>query len=195
MYYKIEPVYKDETITIDRRSHWDYSLTLGEIQPKDMPEPIEYQVDTEIGGTYLPATFLPESVFSNAFIKKLLDYGVDNIQTYKVNIVNPDTNQGIEGYQAVNIIGKISCADMDASECERLIEDQYIFRKLVINPLKTHGAYMFRLGQCTQIILIHEDIVKQLPPEICKDLNFEPVDETGTFCYNKSNIRYDNMHS
>lgn len=177
MYYKMEPVFRDDTITIDQISHWDYSLTLGELQPKDMPEPIEYHVDTEIGGTYLPATFLSEPVFSNDFIKKIVACGVDNIQIYKVNIVNPDTNQSIEGYQAVNIIGAISCADMDASESERLIDDQYIFRKLVINPLKTRGTYIFRVAECTQIILMHEDIVKQLPPEICKDLNFEPVDE------------------
>jgi len=177
MYYKIEPVFKDETITIDQVSHWDYSLTLGEIQPKDMVEPIEYEVDTEIGGTYLPTTFLSEPVFSKKFIQELIACGVDNMDTYEVNIVNPETKKCIEGYQAVNIIGKIECADMDASECEKLIENQYVFRKLVIKPLNTYGSYIFRLAQCTQIILVHEYIVKQLSPEVCKDLNFEPVDE------------------
>lgn len=177
MYYKIEPVFKDETITIDQISHWDYSLTLGEMQPKDMPEPIEYEVDTEIGGTYLPNTFLSEPVFSKKFIQVLIACGVDNIQTYDVNIVNPDTKERIEGYQAVNIIGKIACANMDASECEKLIEDQYVFRKLVIKPLNTYDSYIFRLAQCTQVILVHEYIVKQLSPKDCKDLNFEPVDE------------------
>ncbi len=177
MYYKIEPVFKDETITIDQISHWDYSLTLGEIQPEDFPEPIEYQVDTEIGGTHLPTTFLSEPVFSNTLIETLVACGVNNIQTYKVDIVNPETNQRIEGYRAVNIIGKIACADMDASECERLIENQYVFRKLVINPQKTYGTYIFRLAECTQIILIHENIVKKLPPSISKDLIFVPVDE------------------
>ncbi len=177
MYYKIEPIFKDETITIDQISHWDYSLTLGEMQPKDMPEPIEYEVDTEIGGTYLPTTFLSEPVFSKKFTQELIACGVDNIQTYEVNIVNPDTKQCIEGYQAVNILGNIACADMDVSEYEKLIENQYVFRRLVIKPLNAHGSYIFRLAQCTQVILVHENIVKQLSPEISRDLNFEPVDE------------------
>ena len=177
MYYKIEPVFKDKTITIDQISHWDYSLTLGEAQPKEMPEPIEYHVDTDIGGTYLPNTFLSEPIFSKPFIQALLDCGIDNIQTHDVNIINPDTNQHIDGYQAVNIIGKIACADIDASECEKLTESQYVFRKLVIDSRKTHNAYIFRLAECTQIILVHEDVVKNLPQDLCRDLNFEPIDE------------------
>lgn len=177
MYYKIEPIFKDETVTIDQISHWDYSLTLGELQPKNMPEPIEYEIDTEIGGSYLPTTFLSEPVFSVGFIQALINCGIDNIETYEVNIVNPDTGEHIEGYRAINIIGKIACADMDNSECERLIEDQYVFRQLIINPLKARGAYIFRLAQCTQIILVHEDIVKQLPTEFFKDLKFQPVEE------------------
>lgn len=177
MYYKIEPVFEDETITIDQVPHWDYSLTLGEMQPENMPEPVEHEVDTEIGGSYLPTTFLSEPVFSKKLIHELITCGVDNIETYEVNIVNSEAKARIEGYQAVNIIGKIACANMDASECEEIIENKYAFRKLVIKPLKTYDSYIFRLAQCTQIILVHEYIVKQLSQEVCKDLNFEPVDE------------------
>ncbi len=176
MYYTLEPVFNDKTMMINQMSHWDYSLTLGVKQADDMPEPIEYEVDTDIGGTYLPATFLSEPVFSKNFVQELIGCGVDNIQTYEVNIVNPETQQYIEGYQAVNIVGTLACATLDGRECEKSNKDQYEFNNLVIKSLTADDLTIVRLAQCTQIILLHENIVKELSSETCRDLYFKAVD-------------------
>ncbi|VAW75994.1 hypothetical protein MNBD_GAMMA12-2661 [hydrothermal vent metagenome] len=177
MFYKLEPVFNDKTITIDQISHWDYSLTLGEKQPNDMPEPIEYEVDTDIASHYLPTTFLPEPVFSVQFIQELIACRVNNIQTYEVSIKNPDTNLYIEGYQAVNIIGKVPCANVDVNKYDELNKGQHTFKKMALKSFSDPDLLIFRLTQYTQLILIHEIIVKQLSAEVCKDLNFERVDE------------------
>ena len=178
MYYKLEPKFVDNTMMIDKTSHRKYSLTLGEALPEDLPEPIKFDIDTEINSySYLPTSFLPEPIFSVEFIQALRTIGVDNFDVHEVEIKNPDTGEIIQGYKAANIIGKISCVDMNASESDRLIEDQYVIRKLVIDPSKTYGFYLFRLAEWTQIILVHEHVVENLPPELRKDFNFEPVEE------------------
>lgn len=177
MYYLMKPVFRDDTVTIDRVSHWNYSFTLGEVLPEEMPVPIEYEVDTDIGGSYLPTTFLPDPVFKIDFINALKLSGVDNFDQYEARIINSETGDRIQGYAVLNIIGKVACADMDASEAELLIEDQHVIRELVIDPAKTQGTLMFRLAQWTQMILIHDKITSQLPPGLCRDLAFEPVRE------------------
>lgn len=178
MYYKLEPKLTNNIMMIDQVSHWDYSLTLGDILPKNTPEPMHYNIDTEINEfSYLPITFLPEPVFSVKFIQALRNAGVNNLDTYEVKITNPDTGEEIHGYQAVNIIGTISCAVMDASQSDRIIEDQHIFRKLVIDPSRARGFYLFRLAESTQDILIHERVVKRFPTKLVKDFCLEPVDE------------------
>lgn len=177
MYCKLEPKFTDATMMINKASHRKYSLSLGVKLPVDMPVPMQFKVDTDIEGPYLPASFLPEPVFSVEFIRALRKTGVDNFETVAVTITNPASGTTIDGYEAMNIIGKVACADMDASNSDRLIEDQYIFRNLIIDPSKAKGLNLFRLAEWTQVILIHESVVKQIPPDLARDFIFESVEE------------------
>jgi len=182
MYYRLKPKFIDNTMMIDKMSHRKISLTLGEIQEIDVSDPMKFEIDTDINNySYLPISFLPEPIFSVGFIQALQGAGVDNVDTYDVKITNPDTGVMIQGYKAVNIIGKISCVDTDASDRERLIENQHVIRKLVIDPSKTYGFKMFRLAEWTQIILIHDSVVNNLPSDLKKDFIFEPVEEVALY--------------
>jgi hypothetical protein len=177
MYYLMQPVFRDDTITIDQVSHWDYSLTLGVPLPSDMPVPIEYKIDARIGGSHLPTTFLPEPVFALRFVEALKQAGVDNFDSYPATITNGETGAQIQGYVALNVLGTVACADLGASDSDPLIESQHVIRKLVIDPSRTHGFLLFRLAEWTQMILVHEHVVSRIPAELRRDLTFEVVKE------------------
>jgi hypothetical protein len=172
-YYALRPLFTDDTVMIDEKSHYDYSLTLGEKMPPDFPEPMLFVVDPEMGTSVLPSTFLPEPVFRREFIAALRQAGVDNIDTYEVSIKGFD-GQPIDGYQAVNILGAVSCANLAESEYEELGEG-LVFRRLVIDPARTHGLLMFRLAEFRQRILLAEPIKAKLD-ERFPDVAFEEVE-------------------
>ena len=145
--------------------------------PPNFPEPMLFEIDTSIGGSLMPTLFLPDTVFSLEFIDALRSVGIDNFDTYHALITNPDTGAKFENYRAVNILGRVSCADLSASKYDELA-DSYVMRRLVIKPEKTRGAYMFRLHEDAMQILVSDCVVRHLPLERFPDVAFIPVDES-----------------
>lgn len=177
MYYILRPIFRDATVSIDKMSHGEYSITLGEKMPPDFPEPMLFEIDTTIGAGLMPTIFLPDTVFSLEFIDALRSAGVDNFDTYKVLITNPDTGEKFENYRAVNIIGRVSCTDLSASNYDELA-GSCVMRRLVIKPERARGAYMFRLHEDAIQILVSDHVVQHLPLARFPDVAFIPVDES-----------------
>jgi hypothetical protein len=178
MYYSIKRLFFDDSVVIDAASHFEYSLSLGRKLPDNLTVPLLFDIDTELSGTRMPSAFLRESVFSRPFLDALLRAGVDNIDAYPALIRNPDTG-GIFGgeYLAVNILGRIACANLEASEYDKLA-DSYVMRRLVIDAKKAMRQNIFRLHENSQIILVKDTIVQQLSKDKFPDIEFDPIEES-----------------
>lgn len=113
-------------------------------------------------------------VFSNKLIGELKKCGVDNLQTVPAVLRNETTGESWNEYSLVNIVGLLSCADMEMSEYTiigtRPNSDIPLahFQKLIIDEARANGQYLFRLAEEPSTILIHESIKNHLmsnPPE------------------------------
>ena len=195
MYFTIRQSYTDYTASIYLVSDGEFSLSLGQKLPDDIPLPLRYEIDMDdfgpdpddIGGEegedvrqspLMPTTFLPDPLFRADFLLALQQAGVANIDSYPVVISNPETGEENHDYVAANIIGLIACADLGQSQSEELAES-HVFRKLVIDPKRTRGADFFRLAECSVEILVSERILKALPLQRFPDVVLKPVEETG----------------
>jgi hypothetical protein len=95
----------------------------------------------------------------------LLSLGVDNLDSYEVEIENRLNGEIDRDYLAFNVLGAIKAADLskskyaDPSGMRRIDMD---FESLVISPSAARDALLFRLGECVTGLVIHEAVVKGL---------------------------------
>lgn len=135
------------------------------------------------GGNGL-AEFLDDSIplFSKSLIEALAEVGIDNLQTYRVKIVERTGKAVEKKYYAVNILGVVSCANMSKSQFTDGGGTGMItmnFRQLVIDEAKTQGLLMFRLAESVSSVIVHEEVKKHLELKGFKYLRFQPLD--GSF--------------
>ena len=142
-----------------------FGFQSGDLITVEVTEPVKFIVDNTAANppTDFVTSFMP--VFSDSLISAFRKSGIDNLQTFKALLYNPETNEKWDEYQVVNILGKIACADMENSKYKHLIGDDYNFSKLVIDVEKAHGALMFRLLESHDKIIIHNDVLDYLYDE------------------------------
>ncbi len=130
-----------------------------------IPEPLVYALDPDYPGQMLPLYDIAEPLMREDLLGALEQAGVDNLQTYRAVIRDTVKNLEHKNYKAVNIIGVVSCADMDRSERMATTDSTMVdadFRHLVIDEAKTGGALMFRLAEAVSAIVVHEKVKKAI---------------------------------
>lgn len=102
------------------------------------------------------------TLFHQRFIKELIRLGVDNFQSFPVDLVNPDGD--IEStYSLINIIGLLDAVN----EKESIIEPRatggrgHLF-SFKIDATKTMGQRLFRLAEAPTLIIIDESLREDL---------------------------------
>ena len=108
-------------------------------------------------------------VMSNSFINALRDAGIANLQCFPAEIRSTVDETIWKNYQAVNIIGKIACADLTASQSTHIMDRPgndttplVAFEDLKVDPSRVGDALLFRLAESPGVILIAESVVKHL---------------------------------
>ncbi|MBN1602714.1 MAG: hypothetical protein JW915_13985 [Chitinispirillaceae bacterium] len=155
----------------------------GSLMNIKIPEPLEFKLE-EKGGDYI-TDFFPPSIplMSKKMLQALNTAGVDNIESFKAILIDRAGNPVPEEFFAVNIIGRISCADLDASECEVDDPDDPVgvsFDSLVIDEERTHGALFFRLHEAVNGIVVHNSVRKAIEPLQLRGISFvNPEDWIG----------------
>ncbi len=133
---------------------------MGNIIQEQLPDPIDIDLDINDGEVMVPMINCGILVMSKKMVQTLNQAGVDNLQLFNVVLHDRSKNETYDDYLAVNIIGKIACADMDKSNYtaygEAIIDVD--FDGIVIDQSKTHGMLMFRLAECVTGIVIHENV-------------------------------------
>ncbi len=147
--------------------------------PTDLPRAISFISGRQIDGDCLklPLEFITDAsandtivdfrdgtipLMSEKCLSLFRDAGVDNLQTFPA-IVRSDVDGTIwKNYYAINVLGLISCADLDKSEFTEIMPGSYRFRESAIDANKAKEALLFRLQEDSGSILMHKSIGKYI---------------------------------
>ena len=127
----------------------------------DVPKPVMFELNPRYPGKLCPMYESTIVLMSNALIAVLQAVGVDNLECFPALVRDRTRPEPISDYQAVNIVGLVACADMDASSYDPPDGDDGIpemFDSLVIDDSKTHGAMLFRLLEAPSAIVVHRKV-------------------------------------
>lgn len=170
MFYRINRLLYEESefvpIRLEDVTDTDVLWGHGEFYSDPILAPLKAVLSTK-GGNVMPdfdVGRLP--LVSNRLAEALRKTGVDNFQLFDTEITDPRTGVVYRDYKAINIIGAVSCADLDASEYEPSKAPRIDFTKLVIDESRAKGFHMFRLAESLRYILISQkvrDVLVSMP--------------------------------
>ena len=181
MYYKLHADLSMRSGYIDEEENQHETLATGSLVDESeliLPWPFTAEVDPEEAfemSDYYPGARL----ISKRLVKTLKANGVDNLQTFPAEITNSETGEIIRDYLVVNIIGMVSCANVDASDTAPLADVKH-FHKLVIDPSRTSGLLMFRLAESRRDVIVAEKVAKAIQEGNFRDVTLEPLQEEPT---------------
>lgn len=160
MYYRLNwKNNSDEFANTDDAPDTDIPWRMGVMYDGEKPElPLICDLDPDCGEK-LPDMFLVDiPLFSNRFIEVFRSCGVNNLQLFQAG-VRDESGKIYDNYQAVNIIGSISCVDMENSIPIGTAQPPLMdFSKLVIDPAKVGEEDIFRIYESPLYIVITEKL-------------------------------------
>ena len=184
MLYVMKSDYEDPGVMIMKRpvipGHQEVSLDLGIRFEKPLPV-FEFVMDDKSQGEVLDfvwSTF-PGLVVSAKFRKTLEGTGVDNVDYYPVRIVNEKTGKVYQDYFAANVLGSAACMDMDNSQFAPSLSnpDQVqSIDELKLDPSRFPDFKLFRLAECSTIVLADESVKKAVEKAKLRGVAFIPAD-------------------
>jgi hypothetical protein len=155
------------------------------LTPAERPTaPLRFELwaysDGQTGVAELLDDIIP--LMRNDLVARLKAAGVDNLETFPAVLTDPARpNAVIDDYRAVNIVGLVKCADLDASEYDDFAGAGIVtlgFNKLIIDDRKAGGALMFRLAEAVTTVVVHQRVKDALPANDFPYLLFRSLSET-----------------
>lgn len=121
-------------------------------------EPLVFTTNAKSGDKMVDFSKGAVTLMSKKFLTLMQEAGVDNLQAFPA-VVQSETDGTIwENYFAVNILGMVSCADLEKSKYTEIMPGHYRFKELAINTEKVKGALVFRLHEHCPTIIIHRSV-------------------------------------
>lgn len=114
-------------------------------------------------------------LMTQSLVDLLLRNGVDNLQIFPCEIKREKTEEEITGFSTVNIVGRVSCANLSQSS-SMPVADSHYFERLVIDIEKTNGQLVFRVDESPMVVLVHEKIANAISNSDIFGLSLEPVE-------------------
>src|SRR6266705_1290831 len=122
---------------IKQVSHWDDNLFSGAQLAPGFEVPVVFKIDVHTEGRRMPTLFMvPAFVARKAFYDVLLAAGVDNVDAYPAVIRNTETGEELTDYVFLNVVGRVSCEDMSASEHRKIGPRINLIDRIVIERAK-----------------------------------------------------------
>jgi hypothetical protein len=106
-------------------------------------------------------TVVPTTFCSQRMRDALNAAGADNIEYYPVEMQEP-SGKRLDGYFAMNIIGRIECMDRERSEFTEWRKRIARIQSLSLNASAPKGVKIFRPHEYPDIILISEDVAEAI---------------------------------
>jgi hypothetical protein len=100
-----------------------------------------------------------------ALHKAFLDAGVDNLDTYALEIRSETKPEIDRTFVAFNVVGTIAAADMKKSKYNTNGGPAMVsvdFAGVTVDPEKARDALLFRLAQNVSAIVVHDRVKKKL---------------------------------
>lgn len=171
MPYLLAPMISDDSALIDQASHWDDPLDSGRKLDPSFTPPVLFTVDADVPGRTMPTFFTtPAFVATTRLREDLLAAGADNIDAYPADIRDPETGQAIPGYEFLNIVGMVSCADMERSDSASLGPGIDVVNTIVLDGSRIPDLHIFRLAEDPiQIVVsdqVHDYLVRREYPDL-----------------------------
>lgn len=131
----------------------------GHLIDEPVPEPLDYTIDPDYPGSMLPMYDIAQLLLRDDLMASLTKAGVDNLQSFRATILDPNTGLKHEDYSAVNIVGVVSAADMDGST---RMPGEVGFDRLALDHARPGGVLLFRLAEAVNAIVVHETVRQQI---------------------------------
>ncbi|WIG94787.1 DUF1629 domain-containing protein [Myxococcus sp. SDU36] len=163
MYYRLtNDLYSSNFAGLSSTPTTGVPWTMGVRSKAQVEEPIPCELHPESADPP-PDLILTIPIFSTRLIEVLKSVGVKNMDLYQVALNHPELGKTYTDYRAVNILGRIACADLKQSQYLPDHEPPLMkFDKLVLDETKTMGVPMFRLAESTMCILVSEKVKQAL---------------------------------
>ncbi len=99
-------------------------------------------------------------VFSSRLRELLDSIGINNIEYYKLEIVNPRSGKKFSDYYIANVVGLVDCVDREKSELKYFDDgDIKRIRKLVLDQSRIPSKLrIFRLAKRTILTVVHQSV-------------------------------------
>lgn len=149
---------------IEAQPELDLPWRSGQAFAQAPSQPIVCTLHDRPGAT-LPDAFLADRIplFSQRLVQGLLDAGVSNLATYAAELRTAGGQLVATDFHAVNIVGLVACADLEASLRHPLSDYPMIeFTRLVIDAEAARGCKLFRLAENPSFILLDESVKRAL---------------------------------
>lgn len=159
--------------------------SLGRPFESTPPEPLEVELDDYTHGVMMPMFDLTILLFEQRLLSALRSAGVDNLDLYDTRLLDPTTGKVWTSYKAVNIIGCVSCANLDESKWSApsgspRFDVNFDSLSIDVESASARGLGMFRLGECVSAIVVHDRVRKAITAAGIEHLDFvDPSDWTG----------------
>ncbi len=140
--------------------------TTGDTLKPELKRPFVYEVEYYSEGNGELLDFYPNStvpVMSKKLIAALKEAGVDNIQTFDVDINFLRTEKSVQTHQVVNILGNLKSCKTGVTE--RDFDNGSWIKKTGIDENALNGALFFRMIESPKTILMHVSLKKKLEKE------------------------------
>lgn len=173
MYFKflISPLAKSGLIDHPKIDGFDgTSFIVGDFIKEPIPEPLKFSSNATVETPPPDYMEMMIPVMSDRLVDALKSVGVDNLQCFDAIVENPSTGDSWNGFNAVNIIGRIACADLRQSVYDKIGGGLLGFDWLVVDQDKAHGALLFRLAEAPGIIIAHKKIGDHLYGQNCPNM-------------------------
>jgi hypothetical protein len=129
------------------------------------PEPVRATVTRDGSGAMVEFWDFPVPLMSRRLHEALVEAGVDNLDVYRAEIVDPNTNARYDDYVAFNIVGTVSAADLTKSTFDARVPEKIVsmeFQSLTVDETRAQGALMFRLAEAVNAIVVEERVKRHV---------------------------------
>jgi len=144
----------------------------GRVINVPVPQPLEFAVtpdeddrNPEKPGALIELHQFGVVLMSDRLLKALREAGADNLQAFDAVIRDPGFGTTATNYKVVNVVGVVSCADMERSVYDPpdgapLIDVS--FDSVIIDEKRAAGHLLFRLAESLSAIIVHQRIKDHL---------------------------------
>lgn len=135
------------------------------LEPDDKPAGLKLTIDEPRERYPDFFTEVPAFFCSQRLRDRLKAAGVDNVEFYPLEMVER-SGKRIEGYFAINIIGRLACMDRERSQFTEWRKRITRIQSLALDMSAIKGFKVLRLHEYPELILVSEDVaeaIRELP--------------------------------